>query len=72
MPSFSSIDGLGGKAADQIEEAAKGGPFLSRQDFRERAKVGQTISDKLAELGILGEIPENNQLSIFDMLGSAV
>ena len=29
MPSINSIDGLGEKAADSIEEAAKDGPFLS-------------------------------------------
>ncbi len=69
MPSLSSIEGLGGKAAESIVEAAQGGEFLSRQDFRERAKVGQTVSDKLAELDILGDIPESNQMSIFDLMG---
>ena len=66
MPSLSSIEGLGNKAAESIVEAALGGAFLSRQDFRERAKVGQTVSDKLLELGILNDIPESNQLSLFD------
>lgn len=67
MPALNSIDGLGNKAAESIAEAAQGGTaFLSRQDFRERAKVGQTVSDKLFELGILGDIPESNQLSLFD------
>ena len=68
MPSLSSIEGLGGKAAESIVDAAKNGPFLSRDDFKERAKVGQTVSDKLGELGILGDIPESNQLSIFDLM----
>ena len=66
MPSLSSIEGLGNKAAESIVEAAQGGPFLSKQDFRERAKVGQTVSDKLSELGILSDLPESNQLSLFD------
>lgn len=66
MPSLSSIEGLGNKAAESIVEATLGGAFLSRQDFRERAKVGQTVSDKLLELGILSDIPESNQLSLFD------
>ena len=39
MPSLSSIDGLGEKAADAIVEAAKKGAFLSKDDFRERTKV---------------------------------
>ena len=67
MPSLSSIDGLGEKAADSIEEAAKDGPFLSKEDFRNRTKVSKTICDLMAELGILGELPENNQLSLFDL-----
>nr|MCR4728409.1 PolC-type DNA polymerase III [Lachnospiraceae bacterium] len=68
MPSFSSIDGLGESAADSIVEAAKDGPFLSRDDFKTRAKVSQTITDDLAEMGILGDIPISNQISIFDFL----
>lgn len=67
MPSLNSIDGLGETAAESIVEAAKGGPFLSKDDFRERAKVSQTVADKLAELGILSDLPESNQFSLFDM-----
>ncbi len=69
MPSLNSIDGLGESAAESIVEAAKGGPFLSKDDFRERAKVSQTVADKLGELGILGDLPESNQISLFDMFG---
>ncbi len=67
MPSLSSIEGLGEKAADSIVEAAKNGPFLSRDDFRERAKVGKSTSDLLKGLGILSDLPESNQLSLFDL-----
>ncbi len=66
MPSLSSIDGLGEKAADSIVEAAKDGPFLSRDDFRERAKVSKSIVDLLYNLHLLGELPESNQISLFD------
>ncbi len=34
MPSLSSIDGLGEKAADAVVDASKDGKFLSREDFR--------------------------------------
>ncbi len=67
MPSLSSIDGLGEKAADAIVEAAKDGPFLSKDDFRERTKVSKTNVDMMAELGLLGNLPESNQLSLFDL-----
>ena len=68
LPSFNSIDGLGEKAAYAIQEAAKQGPFLSKDDFRERAKVGKTMVDQLSELGILGDLPESNQISLFDFV----
>ena len=70
MPSLNSIDGMGEKAADSTMEAAieaaKDGGFLSREDFRNRAKVSKTICDLMGSLGILGDLPETNQISLFD------
>ncbi len=66
MPSLDSIEGLGSVAADSVVLAARDGEFLSRDDFRRRAKVGKTISDTLARLGILSDLPETNQISLFD------
>ena len=68
LPSLSSIDGLGEKAADAIMEAAKDGPFLSKDDFRSRTKVSKTIIDLMGTLGLLGDIPESNQISLFDLV----
>ncbi|MDD2967938.1 MAG: PolC-type DNA polymerase III [Lachnospiraceae bacterium] len=67
MPSLNSIDGLGEKAADAIVEAAKDGPFLSKDDFRIRTKASKTVIDLMSELGLLGELPDSNQLSLFDL-----
>lgn len=69
MPSLSSIEGLGERAADAIMEAAKDGPFLSKDDFRSRTKVSKTVIDLMADLGLLGDIPESNQISLFDLVG---
>ena len=66
LPPFSSIDGMGEKAADAVEIAAMDGPFLSKDDFRARTKVSKTVVDLMADLGIMGDIPESNQLSLFD------
>ncbi len=68
MPAFSSIDGLGGTASQQLEDAAKDGPFLSQDDLRNRAKISKTAVESLAALGILGDMPESNQLSLFDFM----
>ncbi len=66
MPSLSSIDGLGDKAAEAIVEAAKDGPFLSKDDLRIRTKASKTVIDMMDDLGLLGDLPESNQLSLFD------
>ncbi|MCI9526265.1 MAG: PolC-type DNA polymerase III [Lachnospiraceae bacterium] len=66
MPSLDSVEGLGDKAADAVVEAAKDGPFLSKDDFRQRTKVSKTVIDLMNDLGILGDLPESNQLSLFD------
>ena len=66
MPSLSSIDGLGEKAADAIVEAAKDGPFLSKDDFRMRTKVSKTVIELMSSLNLFGDIPESNQISLFD------
>lgn len=68
MPSLNSIDGLGEKAADAIVEAAKEGEFLSKDDFRQRTKVSKTIIDLMASLHLLGDLPESNQISLFDFV----
>lgn len=67
MPPFSSIDGMGEKAAEAMEESAKDGPYLSRDDFRQRTKASKSVIDYMGELGLLGELPESNQLSLFDL-----
>ena len=68
MPSLNSIDGLGEKAADQIVEAAKDGAFLSRDDFRDRSKVSKSIVELMHSLNLLGDLPESNQISLFDLV----
>ena len=67
MPSLDSLEGLGDKAADSVVLAAREGKFLSKDDFRRRAKVGKTISDTLDRIGVLGDLPETNQISLFDL-----
>ena len=66
MPALSTIDGLGEKAAEAVVEAAKDDPFLSKDDFRQRTKVSKTVIDLMGDLGLFGDLPESNQLSLFD------
>nr|WP_270251388.1 PolC-type DNA polymerase III [Coprococcus catus] len=71
LPPFSVIEGMGGIAAEALAvavhaETERGEKFLSKDDIRQKAKVSQTVLDTMAELGLLGGLPESNQLSIFD------
>lgn len=68
MPSLNTIDGLGEKAADAIVDAVKDGKFLSKEDFRTRAKVSSTVVEKMSALGLLEGLPETNQMSILDFM----
>ena len=66
LPALNTIDGLGDNAAVAIAEAAKDGIFLSKDDFRQRTKVSKTTIELMSDLGLFGDLPESNQLSLFD------
>ena len=68
MPSFGSLPGMGAKAAQQLQEAAKQGTFTSKEDIRIRGKVSKTILDDMEELGLLNDLPETNKYDFFSML----
>jgi DNA polymerase-3 subunit alpha (Gram-positive type) len=68
MPSLNSIDGMGDKAAEGVVEAAKDGPFTSCENFKNRSKVSGTIVDKMREMGLLGDLPLSDQMSLLDFM----
>lgn len=68
MPALSVIDGMGDIAALAAVEAAKAGKFMSREDFKEKSKVSQTVIDKMVELHILNDLPASNQMTLFDLM----
>ena len=47
---------------------ARDGKFLSKDDLRQRARIGQTVIEKLSELKLLDGMAESNQLSLFDVI----
>ena len=67
MPSFSGIAGMGDKAARSLQEEAAKARFLSKEDLISRTKISTTLADTMERLGLLGDMPETNQLSIFDI-----
>ena len=66
MPALDTIEGLGEKAADAVVAAAAEGRFLSKDDFRDRTKVSKTVIDLMDDLKLFGDIPQSNQISLFD------
>ena len=50
-------------------DAAKQGKFLSKDDFRDRTKVSKTVIDLMDDLKLFGDIPQSNQMSLFDFTG---
>ena len=64
-PPFSSIDGLGDTVAKTIVAEREKKPFLSIEDVQKRGKVSKTLIDKMQEMGILKDLPDSNQLSLF-------
>ena len=65
IPPFRSIDGLGDIVANKIVEEREKQPFFSIEDLQNRAKVSQTLIDKMRVMGILNGLPETSQLSLF-------
>ena len=60
--SFATIDGLGDKAAEMIEDEASKGKFLSREDFKNRCKVSANTVESMAKsLARWGDLPHTNQ-----------
>lgn len=64
-PPFNAIEGLGDTVAKQIVKEREIQPFLSVEDVQKRGKVSQTLIAKMQEMGILKDLPESNQLSLF-------
>ena len=68
IPPFVAMDGLGENVAKQLVRARQEGEFLSKTELRKRGGLSSTLVEKMDEMGILGNMPEDNQLSLFDDL----
>ena len=66
IPPFVAMDGLGENVAKQLVRARQEGEFLSKTELRKRGGLSSTLVEKMDEMGILGNMPEDNQLSLFD------
>ncbi|KHD44738.1 PolC-type DNA polymerase III [Streptococcus hongkongensis] len=66
IPPFIAMEGLGENVARQIVRARQEGEFLSKMELRKRGGASSTLVEKMDDMGILGNMPEDNQLSLFE------
>ena len=64
-PPLNSIAGLGNVAAEGIMKAREEEPFMSIDDMKIRAKVGDSVTELLRQFGCLEGMSQSNQLSLF-------
>ncbi|WP_034550254.1 PolC-type DNA polymerase III [Carnobacterium funditum] len=64
---FRAVPSLGANVANQIVEARLDKPFLSKEDLSKRGKVSKTVIEYMNENGVLKGMPDENQLSLFDL-----
>ena len=65
IPPFKTIDGLGENVANQIVEERKKKYFLSIEDLQKRGKISSTLIDKMRLMGMLEDLPESSQMTLF-------
>ena len=66
IPPFITVDGLGENNAITVKEAREsGGEFFSKEDLLRRTKLTTTNVNDLDELGVLKDLSESDQLTLF-------
>ncbi len=65
IPPFRTIDGLGDTVAANIVEERQKKTFISIDDLQKRGKISATLIDKMRLMGILENLPESNQMTLF-------
>ena len=64
-PPLNSISGLGNVAAESIMKARNEEKFMSIDDMKIRAKIGDSVTELLCQFGCLEGMSQSNQLSLF-------
>ena len=62
---FSSLPGVGGAAADSLAETGKHTEYLSIEDMQIKTKVTKAVIETLKDVGVLNDLPESSQMSLF-------
>lgn len=62
---FSSLPSVGGAAADSLAETGKHTEYLSIEDMQIKTKVTKAVIETLKDVGVLKDLPESSQMSLF-------
>ena len=62
---FRCLEGLGDSVAQKIVTEREKRPFYSIEDLQKRGGVSKTLIEKMKELGVLDNMDESEQLSLF-------
>ena len=62
---FTILDGLGDNVGESIVRARRERPFGSKEDLLRRTQLSKTLADKLSQLGVLKDLDESDQMSLF-------
>ena len=67
IPPLKCLDGVGDTAAKKIVEERNTAKFLSIEDLANRTRLSKTVLEALEEHGCLCDLPESNQISLFNI-----
>ncbi len=67
LPPLKGLDGVGENAARNIVEEREKSKFISVEDLISRGKVTRTVIEALTNHGCLDDLPESNQISLFNI-----
>lgn len=67
LPPLKGLDGVGETAAKNIVKERELGRFISKEDLINRARVSRTVIEALTNHGCLDDLPDSNQISLFNV-----
>ena len=64
---FGALDSLGESIAKSIVAARNESPFTSKKDVLTRTKLNSTQFEKMNQMGVFGDLPEDSQVGLFSI-----
>ena len=67
IPPLKCLEGVGETAARNIVKEREIEKFISVEDLINRTKISKTVVEALRDHGCLSNLPETNQISLFNI-----